>query len=169
MALTPARIHGPLRLIPDARLDKTNHGASKWRFLFGYLRFLYRKSLLPILLKEFRSLCHRIALEMRTRQELSLGLPIVPQSLLATSVVGPEAYRHAYRRDMKKLEADQPFLSTSDLILATQMWRAGSNWCADNCHRLRSQERSSPLCSPDLRSGNLTPPSATQQHSKHDL
>ena|SRR5258708_5448529 len=135
----------PLSRISSLRLyalgGTSDHAASKWEALFRWPLLWYRTSLGPILLREIRSLGYRISVELKIRQEVSRGDPLVPDSLQPLLVQGSESYRRAYIQDMKRLEADQPLLSTSDRILATRMWLAGSCNSACSCRSAPCQNK----------------------------
>ena len=130
------------------RLDSLGHESPKRGSLFRHLAKWYRRSLVPILLREIRSFRHRISIEVKIRRAFSLGFPVVPEALQETLVSGSLTYRRAYSRSMTRLAGDEPYYSTADHILATRMWIEGSNYCACSCHNKTSQEEQGSLKTP---------------------
>lgn len=154
----------PRPLLPDGSSGKPDRGVSIWKALAKHLRRSYRKSVLPILLREFCNLGRRISLELQLRRELSLGLPTVHGLLRLMSVEGPESYRRSYIRGMKQLEEDRLLSSTWDRIVATRMWIAGTK-CPFHSACTSPHQCAVHPYSPDIASANSKLLSTTQQET----
>ena len=119
---------------------------SIWFFLPSVVRRWYDVSALRLLLTELCNLLYRIVAVLRIRTLWNRDLPgRVPPEMGGFSVGGCHSCRRTYTLDIRRLEADFPFLSFLDIHLATRMYLAGLRKAPCNCRSgiARTQEENS--------------------------
>jgi hypothetical protein len=111
------------------RLDMSGLPTTNARSLLARLRAWYHVSVLRLLVKEACSLPERMgcALEMRA-WELRGYTDLSRTRMGALRVFESQSCKHGYIRYMQQLQAEHPFLSIFDRLLAGQAWKAGSEW-----------------------------------------
>ena len=146
-------------------LDTSSLPTTSQLSLVGALRRWYWCSVLRLLLAEFCSLPHRIAVALEMRAWELRGYRGLCRTGFASALV-PQSQRcrRAYIRYMQQLQTDRPALTIFDRLLAENAWKAGSVW------DVRSDTLQSQIhCSSAYPDGsNSMPLPAVPQSTTHD-
>lgn len=148
-------------------MDTSSLPTSNQRSPRARLRRWYFGSVLRLLIQECRSLPARMARSLEIRawwRRAESGS--VPPEMEQFSVDGCRSCRHAYSLDMRRLEAEYPFLSIFDLQLATRMYLAGARRADCICRMRHIPERNCSSANPE--GGNSMPPLTVEQPTKRE-
>lgn len=113
---------------PDDLAGTRDREGSRLVFRLRRILSMCRPFWMQSLQAELRSLPYRMKVARWSRWDTCDGDPTVPDHLAREieSFPGIRTYRHAYIRDMTRLQDDYPLLTAFDLHLARRAWNDGT-------------------------------------------